>query len=80
MTLSFGCLSGWATINFVDLQSENTTSTAGILTLEEATLVVSILSLGGFVGNFAILPMSERFGIKRTIQLLGIPLIVSWYN
>lgn len=68
---------GWATINFIDLQQENTTFPTGPLTLEEATLVTSLTNIGGFIGNFAILPLSDKFGMKRAIHLAGIPLVVS---
>lgn len=70
-------MSGWATINFNELQSENSTFMTGPLSLEEASLVVSILNVGGFVGNFAILPVTHSIGAKRTVHALGIPLIVS---
>lgn len=76
LTLSFGASSGWATINFIDLQQENTTFPTGPLSLEEATFVTSIVSIGGFVGNFAILPVSNKVGVKRAIHFMGIPLIV----
>lgn len=68
---------GWATINFIDLQQENTTFPTGQLTLEEATLVTSLTNIGGFLGNFAILPLGEKYGLKRAIHLMGIPLAVS---
>ncbi|XP_031623912.1 facilitated trehalose transporter Tret1-like [Contarinia nasturtii] len=77
LTLSYGLTSGWATINFNELQSENTTFPTGALTLEEGGLVVSLLSVGGFIGNFAILPISQMIGIKKTIHLFGVPLILS---
>lgn len=77
LTLSFGVSSGWSTINFIELQNENSTFSTGPLSLDEASLVVSLINIGGFVGNFAILPISKFIGIKRTIHLFGLPLIVS---
>lgn len=78
LTLSFGASAGWATINFVSLQQEDTTFPTGPLTLEEATLVLSLANIGGFLGNFAVLQLSERVGFKRAIHLMGIPLVVSF--
>lgn len=74
--MSFGIVSGWATINYNELQNGNSTFATGPLKLEEASLVVSILNLGGFIGNFAIVPISQFIGIKRTLHFLGPLLIV----
>lgn len=67
---------GWSTINFNELQSENCTFPTGPLNLEEASLVVSLINVGGFFGNWLALPMNNMFGIKRSIHLFGLPLIV----
>lgn len=80
LVLSFGTTNGWATINFNDLQSANSTFTTGPLNLEEASLVVSLVNIGGFIGNFAILPISQIVGAKRTLHILGLPLIVRCLN
>ncbi|XP_055296382.1 facilitated trehalose transporter Tret1-like isoform X2 [Sitodiplosis mosellana] len=77
LTFSFGMATGWATINFNELQSENCTFPTGPLSLEEASLVVSLLNIGGFFGNWITLLMNNIFGIKRTIHLFGVPLILS---
>lgn len=79
LTFSFGTATGWATINFNEFQNENSTFPTGPLNLEEASLVVSLINLGGLFGNFIVLPMSHMFGIKRTIHLFGVPLIVRDY-
>lgn len=80
LTLSFGIVSGWATINFNELQSENSTFSTGPLKLEEASLVVSILNIGGLIGNFGVLPISQLIGVKRTLHILGPLLIVIHVN
>lgn len=77
LTLSIGIVSGWATINFNELQNENSTYTTGPLTLEQSSMVVAIENIGGFIGNFAILPLIPFVGVKRLIHLLGLPMIVS---
>lgn len=76
MTLSFGLSSGWATINLLELESENSTFPTGPLDQHESSLVISIANIGGFLGNYIILPLSKFIGIKRTIHFLCIPLIV----
>lgn len=78
LTMSFGASSGWGTINFNNLQQQNTTFPTGPLTLDEAALVTSFGNIGGFIGTFGILPISRHFGFKRAIYLMGIPLVVSW--
>ncbi|XP_031623610.1 facilitated trehalose transporter Tret1-like [Contarinia nasturtii] len=77
LTLSYGLASGWATINFNELQSKNSTFPTGALTLKEGSFVISLANVGGFVGTFAFLPISKCFGITRTIHLFGLPLILS---
>lgn len=69
-------VTGWATINFNEFQRENSTSGIGPLTLEQSSFVVSVESIGGFIGNFAILPFNQCLGVKRMIHFLGLPLIV----
>lgn len=73
----FGTAFGWATINFVELTSEHTTFPTGKLDLKDAALVVSIVEIGGLIGDFAMLPICDRFGIKKSIHFLGIPMVVS---
>lgn len=68
--------SGWASINILELQNKNSTLAMGPITQQETSIVISILNIGGFFGNFVILPLSRLIGIKRTIHILSIPLIV----
>lgn len=80
LSLSCGVISGWAVINYNELQSENSTSPTGPLTMEQASLVISIENIGGLIGNFAILPLNQMIGVKRMMHILGLPLIVRTYN
>ncbi|XP_031623102.1 uncharacterized protein LOC116340647 [Contarinia nasturtii] len=77
LTFSFGSTMGWSTINFNELQNENSTFPTGPLSLDEASLVVSLINFGGFIGNFIVLPFNIMFGVKRTLHFFGIPLILS---
>lgn len=76
MTLSFGISNGWATINLLELENENTTLATGPLTKQQTSLVISLLNVGGFAGNWFVLPLCGFVGAKRSIHLLGIPLVV----
>lgn len=77
LTFSFGLSLGWATINLPELQNENSTFPIKHLTKEEAALLVSFHNLGSIFGNFLTIPVSQVIGSKRTIHLLGVPLIVN---
>lgn len=76
LTLSFGLLNGWPTINFAELQSENSTFPIR-LNLDQLALVMSIHNVGCCIGNFAIAPVSKSIGIKLAIHLYGSLFIVS---
>lgn len=77
LTISFGSTIGWATINFVELQSKNSTFPMGPFTLDQLALVMSIHNVGCFLGNFAIAPLSNVIGIKLAIHSFGSLFIVS---
>lgn len=76
--MSYGASVGWTSINFVDLQKEDTTFPSGPLTLTEATRVVSIFFASAVVGNLVLSHSVERFGSKKTIFALGLPQIVGY--
>lgn len=76
LTFSFGISSGWTTINLLELQNEKSTFSTGPLNQRETSFVVSIVCVGAFFGNYIVLPTGRVIGIKRTIHLLSIPLIV----
>lgn len=76
MTISVGLSNGWATINFLELQSENSTFPTGSLSLDQLAITLSVYSFGALIGNFAVAPISETIGIKHTIHLFGLPIIV----
>lgn len=71
-----GLATGWATINLVELQSENSTFPTGQLSLQESSLVVSLFNVGGLIGNFITVPIAQAIGVKATIHFFAVPLIV----
>lgn len=77
MAYSFGFSNFWTSINLIELKSANSTYPTGQLTEEQSTIVVSILNLGGLLGNFIIMPISQMIGIKKTLHTLGLFMIVS---
>lgn len=49
----------------------------GPLSQPEFSFIISIGSIGSLLGNFIILPISQTIGVKYSIHLLSIPMIVS---
>lgn len=76
MTLSFGLSTGWATINLLELENKNSTFSTGPLTKQETSLVIAIMNVGGFTGNWLVIPLGTLVGLKRAIHMLGIPIVV----
>lgn len=77
MTFTFGLSNFWATINLLELTSENSTFPTGPLSHQEFSFIISIGNIGSLLGNFIILPISQTIGVKYSIHLLGVPMIVS---
>lgn len=76
MTLSFGMSNGWTTINLLELENENSTFATGPLTKQQTSWVIGLMNVGGIAGNWLVLPLSGFLGLKRTIHVLGIPIVV----
>lgn len=77
MTASFGTMNGWAAVNFVDLQKEDTTFPSGPLKMSEAMLMMSIPLISTIIGNLVFPLIVKKFGSKRTMLAIGFPQIVS---
>ncbi|XP_031625980.1 facilitated trehalose transporter Tret1-like [Contarinia nasturtii] len=78
---SFGWMSAWANANYDDLKSNSTTKTQlqdGPITLNQASLVMSLICAGGLVGNIVYLFVLNKFGRKNPILFLAVPAIFSW--
>lgn len=80
MSFSYGFSNFWTASNLLELKSENSTYPTGQLSKNEAAIVVAILNLGGLLGNFIIMPISQIIGIKQTLHTLGLVMIVSAQN
>lgn len=77
LTASFGANNGWATVNFVDLQKDDTKFPSGPLTLSQATFMMSIAFIPSIIGNVVFPHIAKKFGCKRTLYAMGFPQIVS---
>lgn len=77
LTGSLGATNGWASVNFVDLQKDDTSFPSGPLSLEQATLVVSICYAGAIIGNSVFPFVVKKYGSKRTLLAAVFPQIVS---
>lgn len=76
LTFSFGLSNFWPTINLLELASENSTFATGPLTHHELSTIIAIGNVGSLLGNFIILPISETIGVKYSIHLLCVPMLV----
>lgn len=77
---SVGWGMSWSNANYLDLQSPHTILTDGPITAEEAGLFMSLISVGGLIGNFVYLWILEKFGRKLPILFLSIPMSVCIRN
>lgn len=77
MTASLGAANGWTSVNFVELQKNDTSFPTGPLTLKQATLVVSISYAGAIIGNTVFPFVVKKYGSKRTLIASVLPQIVS---
>lgn len=78
LTASFGASTGWAAVNFVDLQKFDTTFPSGPLSLAQATRVMSVFFASSVVGNLVFPYIVKKFGSKNTMLALGFPQMVSF--
>lgn len=77
MSYSYGFSNFWTASNLLELKSENSTFPMEQLSQDESATVVAIVNLGGLMGNFIIIPLSQIIGIKRVLHSLGLVMIVS---
>lgn len=76
VSLNYGASCSWGSLSFEALQKDPTLLPTGVLTLSEASLVVTLSNLGALIGNFVFVFIGEKYGHKRTILWLGAPQIV----
>lgn len=59
----------------LELKSPNSTFPVQV-TDDQSSIYVSISNVGGLVGNFLIVPISHYLGVKNTLHLLSIPMLL----
>ncbi|XP_012230915.2 facilitated trehalose transporter Tret1-like isoform X1 [Linepithema humile] len=76
--LSIGQFFGWASPSLPVLIQGNYTEYPVHLTMEEASWVAALLTLGGAVGSVACAFMVNIIGRKNTMLFTAVPSIISW--
>lgn len=78
VVLGQGCAIGWISPTLPILQSDNSPLESGKLTIEEASWVGSISSIGSVVGTIYFGLISVYLGSKNTLILCAFPVTVSF--
>lgn len=68
---------GWAMPNITLLTSDKTPAKFGRITFEEVSWITSLLCIGGLIGNIIYGYAGNKFGRKKPLLFLVIPIIVS---
>lgn len=71
---------GWPSPNLNALTSKHSPLPSGKITMEQASWVASLLSVGCILGNTVFGYITNKFGRKWPIMLISIPTIVSKFN
>ncbi|XP_065212241.1 facilitated trehalose transporter Tret1-like [Planococcus citri] len=80
ISFSSGCVGGWSSPATPKLLSGNASDLGGIrrLTIEEVSWVGSLINLGAFFGSIPAGYLSFRWGRKKCLLSLAVPIIVGW--
>lgn len=77
LTIAFGIAEGWTSPTIVLLTSEETPLRSGVINMDEASWIASLLCLGCFFGNILFGYITNKFGRKWPLIIITIPTIVS---
>lgn len=78
LCLSYGLATGWTSAAIPLLQSSETPLEGGRISNDEASLIGSILTIGGLAGTLMFGYASNEFGRKKSIFLIAFPQIIGW--
>lgn len=78
LAISYGLAAGWTSAAVPLLKSPNTPLESGMITSDEASLIGSILTMGGFVGTIVFGYFSTTIGRKNSMLLMALPQITGW--
>lgn len=77
LTLSYGISCGWPSPNNFLLLSENSPLASGKISIDEASSIASLLSVGAGFGNFFFTYVTSKFGRKNPLLAMAFPAVVS---
>lgn len=78
LCLSYGLATGWTSAAVPLLLSDKTPLGCGKITNDEASIIGSILTIGGLAGTLMFGFAANEIGRKNSIFLIAFPQIVGW--
>lgn len=78
LCISYGLATGWTSSAIPLLKSPNSPLASGMITNEEASLIGSLLTIGGIVGTLVFGYFSTIIGRKNSMLLMAFPQIIGW--
>lgn len=76
LSFSHGMATGWSSPSGLLLISDDSPLPTGKISLEEASWIASLLSVGGLIGNIFFGFITNRYGRKWPLLSLAVPNIV----
>lgn len=78
LCLSYGLATGWTSAAVPLLKSSQTPLKSGPITNDEASLIGSILTIGGVLGTLLFGYAANTIGRKKSIFLMAFPQMAGW--
>lgn len=76
-SIGYGVHEGWTSAAIDPLISNETPLSSGKMTMDEATLMTSLLYVGALTGNIFFGYITDKCGRKLLLIVMAIPMIVS---
>lgn len=76
--LAYGLSTGWTSAAIPLLQSSDSPLECGSISISDASIIGSILTVGGFAGTLIFGYASDEIGRKKSILLTALPQIIGW--
>lgn len=77
LTVCEGIGVGWASPTINLLTSDDTPLPSGKIDMDEASWIASLLCVGGLIGNVLFGFIANKFGRKKPLLAISIPIVVS---
>ena len=78
LAVSYGLAAGWTSAAIPLLKSSKSPLKSGMITNDEASLIGSYLTIGGFFGTIIFGYFSTTIGRKHSMLLMAFPQIIGW--